>query len=239
MSICIVLVWQKVLKLENSMGKEYTHVLTFKNNETKDFFELNEQYPLNGVTSDRTYTFYITLDASSGTYEKEFVVRVSDVARNYLETSVNSFVPEPGAEFWIDVCAYVWKADEESSSDNAVKKVEIDESTDDKPAYSFFFADSAESVDTYFFVDRVGKRSTFTAKDITFPTYITLRASITYNALHVEGIIKEIPMNRKMLLISKRAYDGIAYSETYEYIYTLYHSQTIQLHLLCPSLEQD
>ncbi len=141
------------------MGKEYTHVLTFKNNETKDFFELNEQYPLNGVTSDRTYTFSITLDASTGTYNKEFVVRVSDVARNYLETSINSIVPAPGMEFWIDACAYIWKA---VGDFNAVEKVEIDDSTDSKPLFNYYFNNYQQPVSAYFTVTPNGKRRTFT-----------------------------------------------------------------------------
>ena len=222
-------------------GEPYTHIYTFRNNTRNDFYDLNSQFFLNGVASDKTdYSFIIQMQSSTGkTYTKTIPIRVTDVARNYLVASTTSIVPNAGNQFWIDACTYIWNGSENSS---AVTKNIIAVGESEKQTFQYFFSNHGEMhVEDFLDITREGNRYTFTVKSgVEFPDFLVLEANIRYDAPYVDNLTKEVALNQKILLIQKTSYNGSAYDENYEYIYPKpYSDGCIRLALKCPSWDVD
>ena len=104
-------------------GRPYTHIYTFRNNVSKDFYELNEQYSSNGVGSGIKYRFSVALTLYGGsTYTQDVECLTSTIGQNILESDKLSILPDIGAKMTVNAWTWVWVSTDTSVPKNVQKQ---------------------------------------------------------------------------------------------------------------------
>ena len=229
-------------------GRPYTHIFTFRNNVSKDFYELNEQYPSNGVGSRIKYRFSVALTLyGSSTYTQDVECLTSTIGQNILESDKLSILPDIGEKMTVNAWTWVWVSTDISVPKNVQrqKKYAISQSsTQPWFHYEFIGAPSGVTPENIFNITSSNGVYTFEVKTRPPQSYMLLRMQLQYQEMvsSIGNKQLDVAIATKMMPYKVMAYNGSVLEEDYKYIYPMKRDGSdgvIYIQLNCPQIEVD